>query len=111
MLKELVCLPVLILIEYIYPGISYFHNSIKALNPVYKAYVDRITSKVSGIPGVLSVNLDSERQYDFTFTFEKDEESDLSQITEQIKYLLRVYGSTILDVTQYQQEAILLTNR
>lgn len=75
--------------------------SIKALNPVYKAYVSRITSQVSGIPGVLSVNLDSEGQYDFTFTFEKDEKSDLSQITEQIRYLLRVYDSTILDVTQY----------
>lgn len=60
--------------------------SIKALNPVYKAYVNRITNKVSGIPGVLSVNLDSEGQYDFTFTFEKDKESNLSQITEQIRY-------------------------
>lgn len=72
--------------------------TIKALNPVYKAYVGRIIRKVSGMSGVLSVNLDSEGQYDFIFTLKKDEESDLSQITEQIRSLLRLYGSTILSV-------------
>lgn len=72
--------------------------TIKALNPVYKAYIGIIIKRTEQTPGVQSVNLEAEDQYDFTFTFEKDNNSDISEITEQIKQVLRSYGSTMLAV-------------
>lgn len=72
--------------------------TIKALNPVYKAYIGTIVKRIGQTPGVLSVSLESEGQYDFTFTFEKDNTPDISEITGQIKQVLRLYGSTMLAV-------------
>lgn len=75
--------------------------TIKALNPVYRAYVATIISAIQGIPGILSAGLDSGNQYDFIFTIEYAAEEELPGIMMHIKSLLQLYGSTILDVTQY----------
>jgi hypothetical protein len=75
--------------------------TIKALNPVYRTYVATIINAIQGMPGVLSASLDSEDQYNFFFAFEFREDSDTTEIMGQIKRLLRLYGSTILAITQY----------
>lgn len=71
-------------------------RTIKALTPVCRAYVSTITETIRLIPETLSVSLDSEGQYDFIFTIEYAAEEDLPGIMEQIKPLLRLYGSIVL---------------
>jgi hypothetical protein len=47
--------------------------TVKTLNPVYRAYIATIIDTIRQIPGVVSVSLDSENQYNFVFTFESGE--------------------------------------
>jgi len=71
-------------------------NTIKALTPVYRAYVSTIINTIRQMSGILSVNLDSEDQYNFVFTIEYSAEDELPGIMMQIKPLLRLYGSIAL---------------
>lgn|GEM_PF-6650402 len=72
--------------------------TVKALSPVYKAYIGTIIKRIEQAPGVLPVSLEAEVQYDFIFTFEKGNAADITEITGQIKQVLRLYGSTMLAI-------------
>lgn len=72
--------------------------TIKALTPVYKAYVGTMADTICKISEILSVNLNSPDRYNFVFTFEYRDGSDINEIIRQVKLLLGLYGSTILSV-------------
>lgn len=65
-------------------------STIKVLAPVYRAYVSTVINAIRQMPGILSVRLDSESQYDFVFTVEYASEEEFPGIMMRIKPLPRL---------------------
>lgn len=78
--------------------------TIKALTPVNKSHINTIINTTANIQGIVSIKLEEQGQYNFSFVIEHEIETDSSDIAMQIRTLLKTYGSTILSTNKEQIE-------
>ncbi|HMM03599.1 MAG: hypothetical protein LBS20_06175 [Prevotella sp.] len=73
---------------------------IKALNPVIKTKTSLIIEEISKFAGISLIELNDEDPYSFVFTFTAEADSDITDLTDKIRALLRFHGSTILSLSK-----------
>lgn len=73
---------------------------IKALNPVIKAKTTAIIEEISNFEGVLSVELNHDDSYSFTFNVDINENCNATELTGKIRELLKFHSSSILAINK-----------